>query len=436
MIKSFEFCLVGTIMFGLPLSVSATTYTPTSTRPTCASMGYVSTAEECVGYTKIRCPFNEDAYFCGKSGTTTIRGDNFNCADRSGKLTATYCTELGYNRKAAQCTGYEALPCPFDSNFVFCGVNGCSDDGFTYSTLEACKAACATCSPCPSNSYYNTTNYKGTNCPTQGTCSAGMVLYSNNKCYSSNASVTLADGSKPVGVMISNTLAIDLLETQSGGVAYNTWSSGTNLHGTGSTWSPGNWTALRSLFVSDYSSSFQRNTTTIYTAPDAVACTSSWCSHLNSAGYSGNWFLPSYGDITTWKNNVSAYITGMGRAGKSTSITSADSNIINKTGYRAYYVTENCSCSHLDTSYGTNGCDGSGCAYTWNAGGVYWHAYYDSSNLAATYKRCMRVVNSSSASSCSDTSTVTFSSKYCQGSQCITVSGGSGGDVVIEPIIP
>ncbi len=155
--------VVSAIIF--PTSSSATTYTPTSTRPTCASMGYVSTAEECVGYTKIRCPFNENAYFCGKSGTTTITGDNFNCADRSGKTEATYCTELGYNKTAAQCAsiGYVALPCPFSSTKFYCP------------NLEA------------------------------KTCAAGDLLANDLNCY-----VDIPTGKTIIGVMFTDDLAVDL----------------------------------------------------------------------------------------------------------------------------------------------------------------------------------------------------------------------------------
>ncbi len=162
MMKQLNMTVLGAVAILTPFSALATTFNCSSNHPTCAQLGFNQTANECKGYKAIKCPFDQNALFCGDSTNVAANmtyNESVTCGTRD-------CDDLGYNRTEEECgRSHTRLACPFDDEKFYCGG-------------------------------YN--------------CVAGDTLYadSNNNvgCWKGND----ANGKTPIGFMLNDKVAIDL----------------------------------------------------------------------------------------------------------------------------------------------------------------------------------------------------------------------------------
>ena len=122
MVKQLNMGVLGAVALLTPFSALATTFNCGSSHPTCAQLGFNQTANECKGYKAIKCPFNEQALFCGDSANVpeSVPGnESMTCSTRD-------CDALGYNRTAEECERtHTRLACPFDDDKFYCGGYNC-----------------------------------------------------------------------------------------------------------------------------------------------------------------------------------------------------------------------------------------------------------------------------------------------------------------------
>lgn len=89
------------------------------------------------------------------------------------------CASMGYQQKAADCTGKNMLKCPFDNTIVFCGGTACAADF----TLSSCDSSKGTCEECGGKYKYTSCSGNFTlsngNCVCNKSCSNGYTLNSS-----------------------------------------------------------------------------------------------------------------------------------------------------------------------------------------------------------------------------------------------------------------
>lgn len=159
-----------------------------SNRPSCVSLGYISTQTECTGLNALKCPFG-DAYYCGKrtGSYPENSAESVTCDNRD-------CAGSGYTMSSDQCTGRPMIKCPFGDAY-YCG-----------------GAAVRS-----SNSE----------------CSVGDIIGSDNNCYV-NSGGALPVGVTPVAVVFdtTNKLAITLEQSSLA------WMTGVKLYPDDTTGNP------------------------------------------------------------------------------------------------------------------------------------------------------------------------------------------------------
>lgn len=122
MVKQLNMGVLGAVALLTPFSALATTFNCGSSHPTCAQLGFRQTANECKGYKAIKCPFDQNALFCGDSTNVPENmsyNESMTCGTRD-------CDALGYNRTAEECERtHTRLACPFDETKFYCGGYNC-----------------------------------------------------------------------------------------------------------------------------------------------------------------------------------------------------------------------------------------------------------------------------------------------------------------------
>ncbi|MBQ8661615.1 MAG: hypothetical protein IJ482_04740 [Alphaproteobacteria bacterium] len=116
---NYKYILAAGAAILIPLTVQAETC---GTLPSCATIGFDKTADDCAGRSKLKCPFG-DAYFCSET-----------------------CEELGYSNTSSHgcLVGQTQEICPADSNYYKCtgdatviATDSCAS-GFLQTDTDAC----------------------------------------------------------------------------------------------------------------------------------------------------------------------------------------------------------------------------------------------------------------------------------------------------------
>ena len=115
----------------MPLSAFAETNC--DALPDCTDIGFVYTSSQCGSLKKLKCPFDDDWYFCSKSNCTQI---NFNTTTQ---YCTTYCSDT-----PTMCTAATYKPCDTSSNGLFASSNGVGTLHAANSTIASSSSSYVT----------------------------------------------------------------------------------------------------------------------------------------------------------------------------------------------------------------------------------------------------------------------------------------------------
>lgn len=302
------FILSGILSFCLINIAEATVYNQNTGKPTCESMGFTKSINDCYGYYALRCPWDYDKVYCD---CTYEYPYGISPGDPRSKS----CRKYGMTYYEKPCYGTLPEDC-------------LNTDGSSAATGDTCVGT-------NKKVYY-------ANCAKDKACEIGDVLYSNKKCYAGRApSIRIGSNTyNAIGVVFDATRGLAIALDENIGQNKNTNFGTCNLWGIGSdpevipeffvnfltagevgslvgvpfykhcitSTKPNNKVSVSSSYTSNHTSSASNGG---YTATNQIVTNgsaSNWPAAYYCKNYSkhsvSNWALPAPGDLNVLHNNL------------------------------------------------------------------------------------------------------------------------------------